>query len=307
MKRLVLGFATNQDPAHLQNFYRSARRCLPVEEADIVIVTNAEQRVDPSLRSADVTLFSTLSGYRPGSQRRLMLWNRLVMRPAARAMANPSVRDRFPELFAAYRSLAETWLHPHISRWLAYDRFLQLDRQYDQVFLSDIRDVVFQRSPFPDTPDDKVCLFSQDIKYGDGSCDSDWYRDAYGERALEEVRGKEALCIGTVLGPANNVARFVHEMASYLLRQPFGRIEQAIFNWLYHTGQFSVPTRVVSNIEGPVATLSKPELLARLRISGSEIRRASDGEVAPVVHMYDRYPETTEAVTRMLATSSQTN
>jgi hypothetical protein len=296
MKKLVLGFATNQAPEDLFVFSRSVRKVLSPAECDVVLVTNSHQDVFSELAELEIGLFSTVSAYVSSSPRRLKFWNRAVLRPLCSLCARPSIREKFPEIAVAHRAMLEVSVHPHIARWFAYERFLSLNRQYDQVFLTDIRDVVFQASPFHASPSEDVWLFSQSAVYGRDDCDTNWFKQAFGAADLDQVNGKDALCIGTILGPHAQVLTLTRDIANFMAREPFGRVEQAIFNWMFYNGKITASTRVIENVSGPVATLSKPEVLDSLSVLDGQVRRASDNSLIPVVHMYDRHDRTRNAI-----------
>jgi len=294
MKNLVMGFSTNQTEHDMRVFCTSLRRIYSPEECDLVLITNRYEEYFADLARDGVQFISTTSSYPAASGKLAKVFKRVVL-STLRAAARFNLFDRrAPEIAGIYPILLEIWHHPHFVRWIAYERFLTLNRNYGQVFLSDVKDVLFQARLFNDDPGDQVNVFEQDEIYGTADCDTKWYRDAWGEAALEKVLGKKALCIGTILGPHREVLSMVRELRAFFELRPFGAVEQSVFNYLIHNDLMRTPYRIMGNISGPVGTLSNDIAHSATVARDGYIRRATDGSIIPAVHMYDRWPDTKE-------------
>jgi hypothetical protein len=294
-KFLVMGFATNQGERSLRVFVKSLRRVYDEATCDIVIITNRFENNLSNLSSSGVHFASTPNNYSVKTGRVAKAINRTVLN-AMRAMSRVRFFERVaPEIGETYPVLLETWHHPHFARWFAYRRFLSLNRGYSQVFLADVKDVVFQDAFFLANAPKAAWLFDQDEKYGSSRWDTPWYRDAFGETELQRVLGKSSVCIGTILGSHTNVLSLVEELCAFFSRSPFGRIEQAVFNYMLLNGLIKTPYEIIPNVSGPVATLSNDSVHRRTRTAGGAIFRANDDSLIPVVHMYDRFKDTREA------------
>lgn len=292
MKNLVMGFATNQDEHSVRVFCGSLRKVYTEAECDIVIVTNRHEPYFTELAQQGVKFFGTVNNYSRKTGKLAKSINRVVLQ-SLRGMARWGVLERLaPEIARAYPVLIETWHHPHFVRWFTYERFLELNQGYGQVFLADVKDVVFQAPLFESTPRASVSLFDQNEQYGKGYWDTMWYRDAWGDAELKKVMGKPALCIGTILGPHAGVLSLVRELTAFFAQHPFGRIEQAVFNYMLLTDRIRTPYEVVPNVSGPVATLANEEAHRAVVARDGAIRRVQDGSVIPAVHMYDRFDNT---------------
>jgi hypothetical protein len=292
MKDLVMGFSTNQDQHSLRLFCDSLRRVYSPEQCDLVIITNRYEEYFSDLARDGVCFIGTTNTY-PGTTNLIgKAFKRIVLSGMRVAGRVKLLAESVPEIVAAYPVVLETWLLPQFVRWIAYERFLTLNRGYRQVFLSDVRDVVFQAPLFDQEPEDRVTLFEQDERYGNPGCDTQWYRDAWGAEALAKVVGKQAVCIGTILGPQSKVLSMVTEFCAFYRRYPFGGVEQCIFNYMLHNDLMRTPYRVVENIRGPVATLANDVAHDATEIRDGYVRRAIDGSIIPAVHMYDRWPDT---------------
>jgi hypothetical protein len=293
MKNLVMGFATNIDENSVRVFCTSARRVYDEAECDVVIITNKYEPYFLELNKIGVSFFETPNNYSKQTGRLSKILNRAILNSLRAINRFPTLASIAPEISASYRTLLETWHHPHFARWLAYHRFLTLNRQYGQVLLADVKDVVFQ-APFFSASDNAVSLFDQDVIFGDANWDTKWYREAWGETELKKVLGKSAACIGTILGPNQHVLSLVRQLCEYILRFPFGRIEQAVFNYMLQNGLIEAPHQIVPNLE-TIATLADGNVHARTITEDGLIKRAADKSVIPVVRMYDRFADTMAA------------
>jgi hypothetical protein len=298
-KNLVMGFATNQSERSMQIFTRSLRDVYPQDECDLVLVTNRYEPFFADLAANGVTFASTSNNYSKRTGRAAKLVNRVFLHAFRMLHGRSALAAMVPEIADAYPVLFETWHHPHFVRWLCYRRFLTLNRQYGKVLLADVKDVVFQAPFFDAIPASRVSLFEQGEIYGQCDWDTRWYREAWGEQELKKVLGKPAICIGTIAGTHAQVLSLVDELSESFLRKPFGRIEQAMFNYLIYNEKLKTPYQVVQNVEGPIATLANPGAHQQVRVDGGLIRRSMDGRAVPIVHMFDRFPDTRAACDRL--------
>jgi hypothetical protein len=289
MKNLVMGFATNQDEKSIQIFTKSLRRVYSSEECDLVIITNRFEPYFIDLSSIGVTFSSTTNNYSKHTGTAAKIINRLILYTMRGFNRSQALRRLIPEISQSYEVLLETWHHPHFVRWLAYRRVLELNRHYNYVLLADVKDVVFQAPFFQDISTDRVSLFQQGEVYGKSYWDTKWYKEAWGPKLLEKALGKQALCIGTIAGPHAGVLNLVKEIADFFAREPFGRIEQAIFNYMVLNDKIRTPYQIFPNITGPITTLANEEAYSKTLMQNGIICRATDKQIIPVVHMYDRF------------------
>jgi hypothetical protein len=295
VKNVVIGFSTNQEERSVRVFCSSLRSVYSPEQCDLVIITNRYEEYFADLADRGIHFMSTPSTYARTTGKFAKAINRIVLN-GMRMAARIKLFDRSaPEIAAAYPVLLETWHHPQFVRWIAYERFLTLNRAYGQVFLSDVKDVVFQAPLFDGDPGGRVSLFEQDEIYGTAYWDTKWYREAWGEVALAKVIGKKPLCIGTILGPHLEVLSMVRELRAFFESHPFGRIEQSVFNYMLQNDLIRTPYRVIDNICGPVATLANDIAHSATVIRNGYIRRVIDGSIIPAVHIYDRWADTKAA------------
>ena len=288
MKNLVLGFGTNQSAADCRVFVNSLRRVYSPAQCDgVLIVDRPPSGVDTTGPNA-ITFVTTANSYPHRSTIERKAKSLFIRAASVVAAAGPAAIAKLAG--AALQQAMERWHHPHFARWLAYRRFLETHPDYDQVLLTDVRDVMFQRAFFTEATD-AVQLFEQDTTYGTGNCDSDWYRQAWGDAALARAAGKPALCIGTILGPRAEVMKLVSAFIDYFAAAPFRGVEQAVFNRMIIEGEPAFRYVINANIDRAVATLANPASAAAMTIVDGRLTR-SDGSIVPIVHMYDRFDHT---------------
>lgn len=294
MKDLVMGFSTNQDEHSVRLFCGSLRRIYSPEQCDLVIITNRYEEYFSELACDGVCFMSTTNTY-PGTTHVVgRAFKRIVLDSMRIATHVKLFVEWMPEIIPTYQVLLEAWRHPQNSvRWIAFQRFLTLNRGYRQVFLSDVRDVVFQGPLFDQDLGNSVTLFEQEEIYGNPTSDTLWYRDSWGEEALARVIGKKAVNVGTILGPQPQVLSIVSEFCAFFNNSNESNgVDQCVFNYMLHNGLIRTPHRVVENIKGPVATLDNDIAHNATETRDGYVRRAADGSIIPAVHMYDRWPDT---------------
>jgi hypothetical protein len=187
---------------------------------------------------------------------------------------------------------------PTLSRFFCYYRFLHaLDRAgrpYRRVFISDVRDVVFQANPFDTAMPKGLVAFLEEPSQTIGSCqyNARWIREAFGKTILKQIGGERISCCGTLLGSWQGILNYLlmmqlctYEIAPHS-RFIFG-IDQGIHNYLLCTGRLD---RVAFDENAK-------HVWSLHYVPGTDIfvtpqQRIADGKghVSAVVHQYDRHP-----------------
>jgi hypothetical protein len=189
------------------------------------------------------------------------------------------------------RRLIGPLLPPLHARFFAYLEALEtLYPGVQRVFLTDVRDVVFQADPF-DFTEDKVWAFEEDLRAGMqfSPLNRSWYVDTFGRGAWRKVERSPTICAGTILGGREAMLRYLRTLTAVMMtRPPVVGGDQAIHNYVCRQGL--VPVDIVPNEVGPVLTLqSMADAELRYDAEGRVVNRA--GDPYPVLHMYDRIPE----------------
>jgi hypothetical protein len=189
---------------------------------------------------------------------------------------------------------------------LRYEHYLEYlsAQQYDQVLISDIRDVIFQGDPFAhDVQELELVLEDSRILIRTEPFNRRWMKNLYGAPALERYGNDVVSCSGTTLGTAKGIARYLRAMISEIRKQkiPLGSHDQGIHNFLLRCGKLD-PVKVYVNEEGPIITVGKQE---DIKINGSNQVTNRNGDVPAVVHQYDRHGWLVERLQRELEVRKQ--
>lgn len=188
-------------------------------------------------------------------------------------------------------------------RWELYRDFLN-DRpdMYGMIFAADVRDAVFQQDVFKffdgGTPFLGIAL-EDDILTE--AINRKWLTDRYGVQGWESIKDNIIVCTGTVWGTQKEFCEF----ASYVTEQvnsdkyPYYNIcDQAIGNWfIWHEKKFTDILRPSTNHDGYVMTIGlTPSDKIKFDSSGNVLN--GTGEIAAVVHQYDRKQEVIQYVVK---------
>jgi len=181
-------------------------------------------------------------------------------------------------------------------QWMRYSIFSSILQQYDveRVFISDVRDVVFQNDPFINTNIDyDVEFFEEPEKIRNCKCNGGWIMSLYGPSEMSYIGDKNIICSGTTIGSKNGMLNYFDIMSKEILSfsnrgiQIKGGEDQPIHNHLIRHGAFNNYI-VYNNCDNAVATLDHQK----------EFMFDSDGKlvdnlnrVIPVVHQWDRPKE----------------
>ncbi|MGE4470283.1 MAG: hypothetical protein AB7D47_09125 [Desulfovibrio sp.] len=216
---------------------------------------------------------------------------------------SPTTRDT-DRMSALARSYRLRLLPLRVPRELAHlpcnalRHFLSLDllqkerALHDEVLLTDVRDVIFQRNPFdfPWGPGFHAVLEHDAALVGRCPHNSRWVRDHLGLAALDAIAHCTVSCSGTSLGRPRDVTAYLERLTSLLLPHSPARFmagyDQGVHNYLIHTGQ--VPNLTLHRNTGPILTLAARPGDPELDHSGEVLNDA--GRPAHVVHQYDRKP-----------------
>lgn len=161
---------------------------------------------------------------------------------------------------------------------------------YSRIFLTDIRDVVFQGSPFQNAPDGRV-LFFLETQRTIGACpiNADWMARAYGHEVLSELAAQPVSCAGTILGTPDGLLEYLSYMVRHIVAVPpghrFSGVDQAIHNYIL-AKQLVEGSVVVGNGQTVMTVPSTKPTGIRLLDDGRIGN--PDGTVSDVVHQYDR-------------------
>lgn len=160
----------------------------------------------------------------------------------------------------------------------------------DNIFLTDIRDVVFQSDPFANYPVKSIEFFAEPELFK--NClehNAPWYAGIYGVDKLKEIEMEYVLCAGTTMGNRKTIVQYIQELVKEITRleqigRAHGTCDQAVHNHLVYTGVFD-DYRINQNGSGLVSTMHHSQIL-KFNRQGQMLN--DDGTPTPVIHQYDR-------------------
>ena len=180
-------------------------------------------------------------------------------------------------------------------RWKIYEDFLKSNiYKYNLVLSVDVRDIFFQKDPFKYYYNKKSFL---GVAIEDGKLsermNKKWIIRAYGEDLYRTIKNQRIICVGTIWGTIDKFIKFSREMWKRLDSEWSLRckvIEQAVGNYIiYHDKMFNDCLIKSGNKDGLIMTV-KLTNNKHIYFDLNDNVLNMKGEVAAVVHQYDRKP-----------------
>jgi hypothetical protein len=291
-----MGFAAGLPPRAFAPFFQSLRATDYRGQTALVISRYGQEAVSTFRQLADhvIEVHSVGSGPSPSSATvrllRLLKQTRGLRRlypPAFRARC-ALTRER--DSYAFWSGLEYELEGLMALRHGYYHDFLAADhRRFDQVLVSDVRDVIFQSDPFAE-PLDSLELFMEDSSHRFAIDDFNgmWLRDLEGSAFAHEHALDTPSCAGTVAGPTPALLAYLGAMRAEISwrRIPMGSHDQGVHNALILKGRLP-QAKLLPNGTGRVLTMGG---MTDPRFDGDGKVYCPDGSEPAVVHQYDRFP-----------------
>jgi hypothetical protein len=191
----------------------------------------------------------------------------------------------------------------HARRYAIYLAYMsgRLSR-YDQVMMSDVRDVVFQRNPFDGIASPKCHFYLESAgrTIGEDPTNLRWVHGCFSAADAERLAPCRISCSGITIGGTAAIMTYLERMAARVSAMPwriYRRIghgyDQAIHNYLVHLDS-AVEGIVVENNQH-IATMAL-EPRAFYRLDGGSLIYGPGDHLFPICHQYDRFPDLLRAV-----------
>ena len=190
-----------------------------------------------------------------------------------------------------FKSLPDPIYIYNYRHYLYLDYLLKSGSKFRNVLITDIRDVVFQSSPFDFNVQKRVHVAMENVDVPIGACpwNSRWIVSGFGDGALDAVRDAEVSCAGTTIAPLREMERYLTTMLAKIqqMADAYECADQAAHNLLLHEGRLGSVIQLY-NFKGPVLTVGT-------ETSHRQNERCSllneDGTIINLIHQYDRHPE----------------
>ena len=191
----------------------------------------------------------------------------------------------------------------HARRYAIYLDYLRAGlARYDQVMISDVRDVVFQRNPFDGITSPKCHFYLESAvrTIGEDPTNWRWVRGCFSAAEAERLAPCRISCSGITIGGASAILAYLERMVARIRTMPwriYRRIghgyDQAIHNYLVHLDP-AIDGIVVDN-NRHIATMAL-EPRAFYRVDRESLIYGPDNHLFPICHQYDRFPDLLKAV-----------
>lgn len=186
---------------------------------------------------------------------------------------------------AAFRS---NWLHPALSRYLIYSDFLSANAHlYQNVLISDVRDVYFQRDPFLDLNQEFVTFLEIEGSTCGGRTNYRWIKSVYGKKLAALMNDKRVICSGISMGTSQKMSEYLAHMSREVTRRgciPYA--DQGIHNVLIRMNAF--PASLLMNANGLTLTAAGENSVKDFSIE-EDVIVARNKKPFALVHQYDRH------------------
>jgi hypothetical protein len=198
-------------------------------------------------------------------------------------------------------TLSQYYLHLIDARWPAYSTFLKATRGlYTHVMFTDVKDVLFQRSPFDFNWKGSFCSFCEPPGFyiKDEGHTQGWIREGFGEAVARELGEKRVICAGVSFAEIDAAHEYLALMCENLIRiNARGLVDQGVHNYLLHRGLLK-SFHVYEYEETPVVHLGlmPPD---KLQLNDEGLVVNGTGRVVNTIHQY--FPHR-PALARCLAT-----
>lgn len=192
---------------------------------------------------------------------------------------------------------------PNNTRWKIFLDFLEVHAdEYEQIFITDTRDVIFQSDVFEqfkglsnwlgcvmESDDIRGSKFGHMVNYI-------WLVSCFGKDEADKLADRKTICCGTVIGSAADIKIFCREMWKILEHKTTEIFDQATMNYLVYNGLLPIENLFeIDDYDGAIFT---DGLINPNKIYGGFILRG-DGGIPAVVHQYDRHEGLIDIVDRI--------
>lgn len=163
----------------------------------------------------------------------------------------------------------------------------------EKIFITDVRDVIFQDDPFSYgfVEGQELEFYSEPELIGNCRCNSWWYRTMFGEEVLNQMKDNIIICCGTIMGTREGLLQYLELFKKeFQIMRDSGRIftggeDTVVHNLLIYNDKIPLNYKIYHNGEGVVSTLEHQKTL-EFDLNSRYINNS--GKPTPVIHQWDR-------------------
>ena len=181
-------------------------------------------------------------------------------------------------------------LHPLNARFFMFRDLLDANRgRYEQVMISDARDVIFQADPFAMSSASAVTFAIEEITFANENLNARWISERYGANVLARIRRRPVACAGTTLGPMDGIRQYLAAMCAEIGQEGYDRsvnYDQASHNYIAWVLQ---PDWFMADLDDHIVSTVGCTSAERITIASGTILVGD--YLPPVIHQWDRHPK----------------
>lgn len=174
---------------------------------------------------------------------------------------------------------------------LYHEYLLKHQDQFENVLLTDCRDVYFQRDPFSENLGPGVHCFLEAKRQIIGKCpaNSRMVRTAFGPEVLRELADAPVSCAGTLLGDIASILKYLETMVELLCKiiTMTSIIDQGVHNFIIH--RRLLPFLHLHDNYSSIVFTAGCEGGDSIRLNDRNEIIRQDGGVYSMLHQYDRH------------------
>ncbi|QDA59268.1 hypothetical protein [Hymenobacter jejuensis] len=261
-KNLILGIADNYSYFDLIRFFKSLSKVNFQGHICIFIGPNNKPDLVYNLKNKKIELIS----YR---------------------LDFPFIDTPHPDNFPSLPSPIHIYNYRH---FMYYNYLLENGEEYDNVLLTDIKDVIFQKDPFDFTIEDALYVAIEAHIISDCIWTKQWLLAGYDKEVLDRIKNKRVTCAGTTMGPTEQIKRYLKIMLTAIVatNDAVNCVDQAIQNVLLYQGVLE-PTIRLHNEEGIIVTVGTDDP-SKYNYNSQGCLLNQKGYPALTIHQADRHP-----------------
>lgn len=180
-------------------------------------------------------------------------------------------------------------LHLFSLRYILYYLYItNCGKIFDNIMVSDIRDVIFQKDPFDFSINGKLncSIESEEWPIGRSEFNANEIRDAFGVDALDKLKDKLISNCGVTIGPKDLILSYISKMVELILAGTSSVImDQGTHNYIVYN-DYIKNIVFIKNNNGPVLTLGYEKNVYRNK---QNLITDKNGLVINIIHQYDRH------------------
>ena len=183
-----------------------------------------------------------------------------------------------------------------------YKNFIETHEEYEKIFVTDTRDVIFQGDLFSSYTEYKNFLVyateGQLIKNDKFFNNQNWLKHLVGEIEYQKIKDNPAVCCGTVYGTCAELNILIENIVKFITPKSNWGDDQAVLNYLVHNKLLPIENLIESDVNtGKILTTI--QTIDFNKNTFNDFILNNSGGVPAVVHQYDRHAELIQLVDKL--------